>query len=75
MFRRRRRLTKPFNFEILLLKIIDLLLMHQTLKKTYQKQTEIQVQDMDIVSEDKKVFNQYLNGSMKILLEAVAPEP
>jgi DNA-binding response OmpR family regulator len=47
-------ITKPFNFEILLSKINSLLLMQQTLKKTYQKQKEIQVQDLEIVSEDEK---------------------
>jgi signal transduction histidine kinase/ligand-binding sensor domain-containing protein/DNA-binding response OmpR family regulator len=47
-------ITKPFNFEILLSKINGLLLMQQTLKKTYQKQKEIQVQDIEIVSEDEK---------------------
>ena len=47
-------ITKPFNFEILLSKINGLLQMQQTLKKTYQKQKEIQVQDLEIVSEDDK---------------------
>jgi len=47
-------ITKPFNFEILLSKINGLLTMQQTLKKTYQKQMEIQVQDLNIVSEDEK---------------------
>ncbi|MBS1531370.1 MAG: response regulator [Bacteroidetes bacterium] len=47
-------ITKPFNFEILLSKINGLLQMQQTLKKTYQKQVEIQARDMDIVSEDQK---------------------
>jgi signal transduction histidine kinase/ligand-binding sensor domain-containing protein/DNA-binding response OmpR family regulator len=45
---------KPFNFEILLSKINGLLAMQQTFKKTYQKQMEIQVQDLVIVSEDEK---------------------
>lgn len=47
-------ITKPFNFEILLSKINGLLSMQQTFKKTYQKQMEIKVQDMVIVSEDEK---------------------
>jgi len=45
---------KPFNFEILLSKINGLLSMQQTFKKTYQKQMDIQVQNLDIVSEDEK---------------------
>jgi signal transduction histidine kinase/DNA-binding response OmpR family regulator len=47
-------ISKPFNFEILLSKINSLLLMQQTLKKTYQKQVEIQGQDIQIVSADEK---------------------
>ena len=47
-------ISKPFNFEILLSKINGLLSMQQTLKKTYQKQMGIQVQDLTIVSEDEK---------------------
>ncbi|WP_302902587.1 hybrid sensor histidine kinase/response regulator transcription factor [Mucilaginibacter sp. BT774] len=54
-------ITKPFNFEILLSKINGLLQMQQTLKKTYQKQVEIQVQEMDIVSEDQKFLKNTLN--------------
>jgi len=45
---------KPFNFEILLSKINGLLAMQQTFKKTYQKQMDIQVQNLEIVSEDEK---------------------
>ena len=45
---------KPFNFEILLSKINGLLSMQQTFKKTYQKQMDIQVQDLTIISEDEK---------------------
>ena len=54
-------ITKPFNFEILLSKINGLLQMQQTLKKTYQKQVDIQAQDLDIVSEDQKFLKNTLN--------------
>ena len=54
-------ITKPFNFEILLSKINGLLQMQQTLKKTYQKQVEIQAQDLDIISEDQKFLKNTLN--------------
>ncbi|RYE20604.1 MAG: response regulator transcription factor, partial [Sphingobacteriaceae bacterium] len=47
-------ISKPFNFEILLSKINGLLQMQESFKKTYQKQREITVQDMEIVSEDEK---------------------
>ena len=47
-------ITKPFNFEILVSKINGLLSMQQTMKKTYQKQNEIRVEDMVIVSKDEK---------------------
>lgn len=47
-------ITKPFNFEILLSKINGLLSMQENMKNTYQKQKEIQVEDMVIVSEDEK---------------------
>jgi len=53
-------ITKPFNFEILLSKINGLLLMQQTLKKTYQKQVDINVQEMEIVSEDQKFLKNTL---------------
>lgn len=54
-------ITKPFNFEILLSKINGLLLMQQTLKKTYQKQVDIKAQDLEIVSEDQKFLKNTLN--------------
>jgi YesN/AraC family two-component response regulator len=53
-------ITKPFNFEILLSKINGLLLMQQTLKKTYQKQVEINAGDISIISEDDKFLKNTL---------------
>jgi signal transduction histidine kinase/ligand-binding sensor domain-containing protein/DNA-binding response OmpR family regulator len=53
-------IVKPFNFEILLSKINGLLQMQQTLKKTYQKQVEIQAQGLNIVSEDDKFIKNTL---------------
>lgn len=46
-------ITKPFNFQILLSKINGLLQMHRTLKKAYQKQVEVNAQEIKIVSEDE----------------------
>jgi signal transduction histidine kinase/ligand-binding sensor domain-containing protein/DNA-binding response OmpR family regulator len=54
-------ITKPFNFEILLSKINGLLLMQQTLKKTYQKQVDIQAENISIVSEDEKFLKNTLS--------------
>jgi YesN/AraC family two-component response regulator len=56
-------ITKPFNFEILLSKINGLLQMQQTLKKTYQKQVDIQAQEMVIISEDQK----FLKNTLKCI--------
>ncbi len=47
-------IIKPFNFEILLSKIHNLLKMQQTLKKTYQKQVEVEAENIVVVSEDEK---------------------
>ncbi|TSD67066.1 response regulator [Inquilinus sp. KBS0705] len=47
-------ILKPFNFEILFSKIQNLLHMQQTFKNTFQKQIEVQAQDIIVVSEDEK---------------------
>jgi signal transduction histidine kinase/DNA-binding response OmpR family regulator len=47
-------IVKPFNFEILLSKIHNTLLMQQTLKTTYQKQIDVKAEDIHVVSEDEK---------------------
>jgi DNA-binding response OmpR family regulator len=54
-------IIKPFNFEILLSKIHNLLRMQQTMKKTYQKQIEIQASDMVVISEDEKFLKNALD--------------
>ncbi|WP_428329300.1 hybrid sensor histidine kinase/response regulator transcription factor [Mucilaginibacter sp.] len=54
-------IIKPFNFEILLSKIHNLLRMQQTMKKTYQKQMEIQATDVVVVSEDAKFLKNALD--------------
>ncbi|HTD97846.1 MAG TPA: two-component regulator propeller domain-containing protein [Mucilaginibacter sp.] len=53
-------IVKPFNFEILLSKIHNLLRMQQTFKNTYQKQIEIQARDIVVVSEDEKFLKNAL---------------
>ena len=47
-------LTKPFNFEILLSKIKNLLMQQNTLKETYQKQLDHTPKDTNIQSFDEK---------------------
>jgi signal transduction histidine kinase/ligand-binding sensor domain-containing protein/DNA-binding response OmpR family regulator len=47
-------ISKPFSFEILLSKIQNLLRMQQTMKKTYEKQVEVNAMDIEVVSEDDK---------------------
>ncbi|SEW56323.1 hybrid sensor histidine kinase/response regulator transcription factor [Chitinophaga arvensicola] len=47
-------LCKPFNFEMLVSKIRNLLTLQTTIKKVYTKQVEVQVADMSIQSVDEK---------------------
>lgn len=47
-------IMKPFNFEILLSKINNLLQLHQTLRKTYKKQIPVNVAQVQVESEDEK---------------------
>ena len=47
-------MTKPFNFEILLSKIKNLLTLKDTFKRTYQKQLDIQIEDVEVASGDEK---------------------
>jgi AraC-like DNA-binding protein len=47
-------MTKPFNFEILLSKIKNLLILRDNFKRTYKKQIDLQLQEVVIQSEDEK---------------------
>ena len=62
-------IAKPFNFEILLSKINGLLLMQQTLKKTYQNQVDIETHDIERVSDDQKFLKDTLNCIEKNLTD------
>ncbi|RYY25942.1 MAG: response regulator, partial [Sphingobacteriaceae bacterium] len=53
-------LTKPFNFEILLSKIKNLLLQQESMRKTYQKQVEVQPGEVVVESVDEKLMRQIL---------------
>ena len=47
-------MTKPFNFDILLSKIKNLLTLQDTFKRTYKKQLDVQLEDVEVASEDEK---------------------
>ncbi len=49
-------MTKPFNFEILLSKIKNLLILQDTFKRTYKKQMDVQLQEVAIQSDDEKLL-------------------
>lgn len=46
-------MTKPFNFEVLLSKIKNLLLLQETFKRTYKKQMTVQLEDIPMQSNDE----------------------
>ncbi len=48
--------TKPFNFEILLSKIKNILTLRETYKRTFKKQIDVQLQEMLIENEDEKLL-------------------
>lgn len=54
-------IMKPFNFEILLSKVKNLLLLQETLKKTYQKQQDVKVEEIEVASEDDKFVKTAIN--------------
>jgi signal transduction histidine kinase/ligand-binding sensor domain-containing protein/DNA-binding response OmpR family regulator len=47
-------MTKPFNFEILLSKVKNLLTLQDTFKRTYKKQLDLQIEDVEVASGDEK---------------------
>lgn len=53
-------LTKPFNFEILLSKIKNLLVQQESMRKTYQKQVEVKPGEVAVESVDEKLLQQIL---------------
>lgn len=53
-------MTKPFNFEILLSKIKNLLNQQESFKKTYQKQVQVQASEVVTDSADDKFIQQAL---------------
>lgn len=53
-------MTKPFNFEILLSKIKNLLIRQESMRKTYQKQVEVKPRDIEVQSADERFIQQAL---------------
>jgi len=53
-------MTKPFNFEILHVKIRNLLALNQQLKRTYSKQLTVSRPEVKIVSEHEKLLGKVL---------------
>lgn len=63
-------LSKPFNLDILLSKVRNLLLQQETIKNTYQNHIDIKSVDADIDSPDKKFVIQVLQVIEKNLSNA-----
>ena len=53
-------MTKPFNFEILLSKIKNILLQQESMRKTYQKQVEVKPSDIVVESPDETFIQKAL---------------
>lgn len=49
-------MNKPFNFEILLSKIKNILILRDTYKRTYKKQIDVQLQEAPLQNEDEKLL-------------------
>ncbi|MEO6522432.1 MAG: two-component regulator propeller domain-containing protein [Mucilaginibacter sp.] len=49
-------MTKPFNFEILLSKIKNILTLRDNYKQTYKKQMDVQLQETPLQNEDEKLL-------------------
>ncbi|MES2276217.1 MAG: two-component regulator propeller domain-containing protein [Bacteroidota bacterium] len=49
-------MTKPFNFEILLSKIKNILTLRDIYKQTYKKQMDVQLQETPLQNEDEKLL-------------------
>jgi signal transduction histidine kinase/ligand-binding sensor domain-containing protein/DNA-binding response OmpR family regulator len=61
-------MTKPFNFEILLSKISNLLILQERFKKTYTKQMHVQIEDIVVDSTEEKFLCNCVDYIQKNLL-------
>lgn len=60
-------MTKPFNFEILNIKIRNLLTLNESLKSTYSKRIKVLAPEIEIESENEKLLNkviQYIEDNL-----------
>ncbi|MBC7391469.1 MAG: response regulator [Opitutaceae bacterium] len=53
-------MTKPFNFQILNVKIRNLLTLNQSLKNTYSKQVKVLTSEVEVVSQNDRLLNKVL---------------
>lgn len=58
-------MTKPFNFEILMSKIRNLLIRQESMRKTYQRQVEVKPTDIEVESADERFIQQALRITEK----------
>ena len=61
-------MTKPFNFEILLSKIRNILVQQENMRKTYQKQVEVKPTDVIVESPDE----QFLQKLLRLIEENIS---
>lgn len=61
-------ITKPFNFEILLSKIRNLIAQREVMKKTFEKKISVQTSVLDIISLDDKL----IQNAIKVVEENLA---
>ncbi len=61
-------MTKPFNFEILLSKIRNLLAQQETVKRTYQKQLKSDPSEIKVESPDEK----FMHHALEIIEKNIA---
>jgi len=68
-------MTKPFNFEILLSKIKNILILRDTYKRTYKKQMDVQLQESPLQNEDEKLLRNIVDYiELNILNESLSVE-
>src|SRR6185436_5230631 len=58
-------ITKPFNFQILVSRINNLLVQQQNLKKSFQKHIDVNSLDINVVSADEKLVRQIVEVVQK----------
>jgi len=68
-------MTKPFNFEILLSKIKNILTLRDVYKQTYKKQMDVQLHEVPLQNEDEKLLRNIVEYiELNILNESLSVE-